>query len=245
MQPLLVTGLTIRLFGVALMIHSRSTDASSTELVWTQILQGMGGGFAAICSGVGAQAAVPHADLAMVIALVLLWTEIGGGVGGSVAGAIWSGMMPGKLRDYLPALSQDERDELFGNITAVRARPMDDPVRQGVVNGASPPHPSSLVFTPPPAFETDRCAPACATTAYSDTMKRMLIIATALSVIPLVLSLLMPNWYLGDQQNAVEDAGGGVARKDHDSRHTSLSRARARTSIATDEEREPLTDGAV
>ncbi|KAI0793538.1 MFS general substrate transporter [Fomes fomentarius] len=211
-KPLLVTGLTIRLFGVALMIHSRSTDASSAELVWTQILQGMGGGFAAICSGVGAQAAVPHADLAMVIALVLLWTEIGGGVGGSVAGAIWSGMMPSKLKDYLPTLSQDERDELFGNITAVRARPMDDPVRQGVIN------------------------------AYSDTMKRMLIIATVLSVIPLVLSLLMPNWYLGDQQNAVEDVGG-VARKNH-SRHTSLSRSRVRTSI-TDEEREPLTNGAV
>lgn len=41
--------------------------------------------------------------------------------------------------------------------------------------------------------------------AYSDTMKIMLIAATVLSVLPLLLSLLMPNWYLGDQQNAVED----------------------------------------
>ena len=37
-------------------------------------------------------------------------------------------------------------------------------------------------------------------------MKVMLILATALSVIPLVLSVFMPNWYLGDQQNAVEEA---------------------------------------
>ena len=37
-------------------------------------------------------------------------------------------------------------------------------------------------------------------------MKVMLIVATALSVIPLVLSVFMPNWYLGDQQNAVEEA---------------------------------------
>lgn len=36
-------------------------------------------------------------------------------------------------------------------------------------------------------------------------MKTMLIAATVLSVIPLLLSLLMPNWYLGDVQNAVED----------------------------------------
>ena len=66
------------------MIHSRSPSGSDAELVWTQILQGLGGGFAAICSGVGAQAAVPHADVAMVIALVLLWTEIGGAVGSAV-----------------------------------------------------------------------------------------------------------------------------------------------------------------
>ena len=42
-------------------------------------------------------------------------------------------------------------------------------------------------------------------TAYSDTMAIMLVVATALSVIPLGLSTLMPDWYLGDQQNAVED----------------------------------------
>ena len=33
----------------------------------------------------------------------------------------------------------------------------------------------------------------------------MVVAATALSVVPLALSLLMPDWYLGDQQNAVED----------------------------------------
>ena len=44
--------------------------------------------------------------------------------------------------------------------------------------------------------------------AYSDTMAIMVTVATALSVIPLGLSLLMPDWYLGDQQNAVEETDG-------------------------------------
>ena len=50
-----------------------------------------------------------------------------------------------------------------------------------------------------------------ALTAYSDTMKTMLVLATLLSIIPVVLALLMPNWYLGDQQNAVYESelGGG------------------------------------
>lgn len=42
--------------------------------------------------------------------------------------------------------------------------------------------------------------------AYDDTMKVMIVAATALSVVPIVLALVMPNLYLGDTQNAVEDA---------------------------------------
>ena len=58
--------------------------------------------------------------------------------------------------------------------------------------------------------------------AYSDTMEIMLVAATALSVVPLLLSLLMPDWYLGDQQNAVEEADFSARR----SRSTSLARPR-------------------
>lgn len=66
------------------MIHSRGANGSDAELVWTQLLQGIGGGFAAVTSQVGAQASVPHADVAMVTAVVLLITEIGGAIGNAV-----------------------------------------------------------------------------------------------------------------------------------------------------------------
>ena len=197
--------------GVALMIHSRGQHSSDAELIWTQVLQGLGGGFAAVCSGVGAQASVPHADVAMVIAIVLLWTEIGAGVGGSIAGAIWSAVMPERLQQYLPSLSQEERDVLFGDITAVRERAMDDPIRQGVIGGKY-----RLAGISTMMNLMLRLA------AYSDTMKVMLILATVLSVIPLILSIFMPNWYLGDQQNAVEEADFNARR----SRSTSLARPR-------------------
>lgn len=81
-----------------MMIHSRGANASDAELVWTQILQGFGGGFAAISSQVGAQASVPHADVAIITAVVLLLTEIGGAVGNacgvfflslSLGGEVW------------------------------------------------------------------------------------------------------------------------------------------------------------
>ncbi|OJA19063.1 hypothetical protein AZE42_09040 [Rhizopogon vesiculosus] len=125
---------------------------------------------------VGAQASVPHADVGMITAVVLLLTEIGGAVGNAFAGAIWSNTMPANLEKYLPELSDEQRAQLYGSITSARAYPRGDPVREGVIN------------------------------AYDDTMMIMVIAATALSVVPIVLALAMPNWYLGDRQNAVDAA---------------------------------------
>lgn len=70
------------------MIHSRGANAGTGELVMTQVLQGMGGGFAAVAIQVGAQASVKHADVAVVTAVVLLVTEIGGAVGTAI-GMSW------------------------------------------------------------------------------------------------------------------------------------------------------------
>ena len=74
--------------GVAMMIHSRGANGSDVELVFTQILQGFGGGLAVVSAQVGAQAAVPHADVAITTAVVLLVTEIGGAVGNACGGCI-------------------------------------------------------------------------------------------------------------------------------------------------------------
>ncbi|KII91403.1 hypothetical protein PLICRDRAFT_173255 [Plicaturopsis crispa FD-325 SS-3] len=171
---ILVVGLCIRLLGVGLMIHSRGANAGTGELVMTQVLQGMGGGFAAVAIQVGAQASVKHADVAVVTAVVLLVTEIGGAVGTAIAGAIWSNTMPKNLAKHLPSLTQAARDTLYGSITSVAALPSGDPTREGVIE------------------------------AYGETMRIMVIAATCLGVIPILLSLWMPDFFLGDTQNAIE-----------------------------------------
>lgn len=66
------------------MIRSRGAQGTDAELVISQIIQGLGGGFAAVCSQVGAQASVPHVDVATVTAFVLLITEIGGAIGTAI-----------------------------------------------------------------------------------------------------------------------------------------------------------------
>lgn len=90
-------GLLIRLLGVTLMLHARSASGSTFTLVLCQVLQGLGGGFAAITTQVSAQAAVAHVDVATVTALVLLVTEIGNSVGSAAAAGVWAECMPLEL----------------------------------------------------------------------------------------------------------------------------------------------------
>ncbi|KAF8212062.1 major facilitator superfamily domain-containing protein [Mycena galopus ATCC 62051] len=171
-KMLLVAGLIVRLLGVMLMLRSRGTEGSNFELAMTQILQGIGGGIAALSIQVSSQASVIPGDVAMVTAVVLLITEFGAAGGGAIAGAIWSSEMPSKLREHLPFLSQAERDKLFGSITEAASKPRGDPVREGVIS------------------------------AYSDVMKTMVYVGIAVSILPILIAMFMPDWYLGDEQSA-------------------------------------------
>ena len=62
-----------------------------TVLISTQVSQGLDGRFTAVCSGLGTQAFVPRANVAIVIAVVLLWIEIGAGVGDRISANPCSG----------------------------------------------------------------------------------------------------------------------------------------------------------
>ncbi|PVF93334.1 MFS general substrate transporter [Serendipita vermifera] len=171
---LLFTGLCIRCLGVGVMIHSRGAQGTDGEIVFTQILQAFGGGFAAVASQVGAQASVRHKYVAMVTAIVLLITELGGAIGSAIGGAIWTQIMPKNIAKHLPDVDEATRAELFGSIVSIVALPADDPVRLGVVQ------------------------------AYGDTMRILIIVALAMGLVPIFLSLLMPDYHLGDAQNAID-----------------------------------------
>ncbi|KAF5326808.1 hypothetical protein D9619_005120 [Psilocybe cf. subviscida] len=154
-------------------------------------------------SKVSAQAAVPHSDVAVVTSLVLFITEIGGAIGTAIcpylvpppcpfsiisrlvdpclvypfstAGGIWSHMMPSRVAHHLPFLSDAYRAMLLGSIYGATQFPRGNPVREGVI------------------------------LAYDDVMKILTFVATVFGAVPLVISFWMPNWYLGDQQNAVDN----------------------------------------
>ncbi|KAG8871995.1 hypothetical protein FRB98_000354, partial [Tulasnella sp. 332] len=166
------------LLGAGVMIHSRGAQGSTAELVINQVLQGMGGGIAAVVVQVAAQGSVPHLDVATVTAIVLLVTELGTSIGNAIAGGVWANEMPGYLEKFLPAtVNATERATIFGSITVITAYPIDDPIRTGAID------------------------------AYEAVMRHLTIAATCIAVVPLLLAIfVMKDFRLTDRQNAADDS---------------------------------------
>lgn len=135
----------------------------------------MGGAFSVVGSQVGSQASVPHQDVALVIALLSLWSNIGGSIGSAIAAQVWNSQMPGNLRKFLPAsVSDAEVLEFFSSITLIRSYDYDSPIRQGAIK------------------------------AYETTVYPLWSAALGLSFIALIAACFQSNFFLGDTQNAYD-----------------------------------------
>ncbi|KAJ3796196.1 drug:h+ antiporter [Lentinula aff. detonsa] len=173
---LLTIGLCIRLLGVGLMIKSKGAHGTTGFLVICQVLQGLGGGIAACSSQLLAQGSVRHQDLGTATAFVLLWAAIGNAVGSALAAAIWRDHMPKQLSQNLNGLlNSTEIDSIYASITTAVTYRSDEAVYDGII------------------------------TSYDYTMKILLIVATAIAVVPVILSFFVKDMYLSDKHNDVED----------------------------------------
>jgi len=131
---IMFTGLLIRLDGVGMMLHSRGARGSTAELVINQVLQGMGGGFAATCIQVAAQSQVPHVSVATVTAMVLLITEVGNSVGTAAATSIFTTHMPGAIAKHVPGNNATLNALLFAAPSLYgRDNPLGSPIRDGFI----------------------------------------------------------------------------------------------------------------
>ncbi|KAG8707245.1 hypothetical protein FRC08_000619, partial [Ceratobasidium sp. 394] len=130
-----ISGLCIRIVGLGLMVAANGAIAPTVQLVWTQILIGIGGAFSVVGSRVGSQASVPHEDLASVIALLSLWSSLGTSVGSATATAIWTSNMPDNLVKYLPGVPEATIKKLYGSIKS--ARDAGPAIRAGVIQAYS------------------------------------------------------------------------------------------------------------
>ncbi|GAA5992982.1 hypothetical protein JCM10908_000783 [Rhodotorula pacifica] len=173
-KALQIFGIVVKIIGFGLLVDKNGVHDVG-RLVMSQLLTGAGGAFSVVGSQVGSQAAVPHQDVALVIALLSLWSNIGGSIGSAIAAQVWNSHMPSNLRKYMPLSVNDTQvGEFFSSITLIREYEYESPIRQAAIH------------------------------AYEDTVYPLWAAALGLSFISLIAACFQSNFFLGDAQNAYD-----------------------------------------
>lgn len=207
-----VIGSIIYLVGLAAMVLFRTEDASVYVLVGAQVLIGIGGGMLHQPVQTGVQASVSHQEVAAITAIFLTLLELGGAIGNAISGAIWSNNIPVKLRQYLPAETVDQADEIFSNVDlAAHGWAMGNPTRAAINR------------------------------AYQETMTKLLIVAVIAAIPVVVLSFFLEDYDLSQMdQKVVGTVIGG--RSGSRSRTNSVTAGPSSASEATGLLREDDSD---
>jgi MFS family permease len=148
-------GVPATILAIGLLIHFRHAGTALGWIIFVEILYAFAGGACVICEQVAVMAAASHQHIAVVIAVEGMFSSVGGGIGGTVAGAIWSGVFPRKLMEYLPEESKDQFAAIYGDLTKQISYPVGSATHQAI------------------------------TMAYDDALKNMFIAATAITAIGL------------------------------------------------------------
>ncbi|KAH8601945.1 putative siderophore iron transporter [Bisporella sp. PMI_857] len=175
-----IFGLFVKLIGMGIMLDGRRATINTAPMVISLIMIGCGGAFSVVGSRVASQASVPHQDVALAISLLGLWSKVGGSIGSAIVAVIWADQMPKQLRAHLPpTATEKDVKSIFGSVTSVRTKypSMNDPMRIGAIE------------------------------AYRRSLYYCIAPAVGLATIPLIAACFQTNYWLGKQQNAVDNIG--------------------------------------
>jgi MFS family permease len=125
-------GIPVTILGVGLMIHFRQPDQNVGYIVMCQIFIALAGGTLVICEQIAALAATTHQYVAVVLAVESMFANVGGAVGQTIAAAIWTGVFPKKLAEYLPPESQGNLTEIYGSLPVQSSYPWGSPTRNAI-----------------------------------------------------------------------------------------------------------------
>ena len=114
---------------MGLMIYFRSRDQDVGYIIMCQVFLALSAGVMIITPQIAAMSSASHQHIAVVIAIVSMFSSIGGAIGLVVAGAVWQSVFPNKLLLYLPVEEQANFASIYGMLDVQLGYPMGSPAR--------------------------------------------------------------------------------------------------------------------
>ena len=122
-------GIPLSILGLGLMINFRQPDDYIGYIVMCQILISFAAGTIIICDEIAIMAAASHQHIAVVLAVLGVFSSFGGAVGLTVSAAIWQDVIPKKLAEYLPASELPNLLTIYEDLTTQLSYAVGSPAR--------------------------------------------------------------------------------------------------------------------
>jgi hypothetical protein len=119
------------------MVKFRQASWGIGYVIMCQIFIAFGGGGLVICEEMAVMAAAPHENVAGMLALIGLFSSVGGAIGQAVSGAIYTNTFPGALDNALDQVMPRNTTLsalLYGSLTEQLSFPIGSPERTAVIS---------------------------------------------------------------------------------------------------------------
>lgn len=132
-KPLcLYVGIPLSILGSGLMMYFCKVESSVGYIIMCQILISVAAGTIMVCDEVAILAAASHQHVAVCLAVLGLFGNIGGAVGLTFASAIWQDVFPKKLLDYLPVEEVPNLNKIYANLSTQLSYPVGSQTRLAI-----------------------------------------------------------------------------------------------------------------
>lgn len=125
-------GVPLTILGVGLMIKFRQPDVDIGYIVMCQLFIALGGGVLVTSEQTTLMAVSKQQDFPALLACESMVIAIGSAVGSTIAGAIWTGVFPARLKANLPASAMDNFALIYGQLTTQSSYPWGSPTRDAI-----------------------------------------------------------------------------------------------------------------
>lgn len=156
-------GIPMSILGLGLMIHFRQPNGYIGYIVMCEIFISFAAGTIIICDEIAILAAAAHQHIAVSLAVLGMFGNIGGAIGLTIAVAIWQSVFPEKLALHLPASELPNLPLIYQDLTVQLSYAVGSPARIAIQQ------------------------------AYGDTQKLLLISGVAVWVVGVVSVLMWRN----------------------------------------------------
>ncbi|KAL4793879.1 major facilitator superfamily-domain-containing protein [Aspergillus venezuelensis] len=125
----LYVGIPIYVLFMGLMINFRNPEHDVGYMVMCLVFLSLSGGILTSTPQIAAMSSSSHQHIAAVVAVLSMFSSIGGAIGATVSSAIWQDIFPKKLTEYLPVEEQANFLTIYGSIDAQISYPVGSPAR--------------------------------------------------------------------------------------------------------------------